>query len=350
MNDSYGNAQSNIETFHANGGIFLSDCSSLSLPKEALLIYIRTVVQASLMFIAVLMNITIIAVVCCTKNLRTVTHFFISSLACSDLITASIIFACSCIVISSLSGNRTCGLTASLVCFKGFLTFFSVTSSIGNHLLISIERWLYIARPFLHQRIINPRTTTGCVISMWVISFLFNINVLFDRCGSVKFSTRVNNGIVKPALNFFLCFLMCIIYSHIAFISYQQVKTINKLRVTSGCTEDETVLKTRTLVTMRWKTIRMLTTVFGVYFILVPPLFCIDIYAYAADQSIYDTFFGKIVNLIWSVHCCLNVCIYAAQDRVFRNALKTVLQKKCNVCCRRNVHPDTTFSCGTIKM
>lgn len=314
------------EQFLFQNDPYSEDCNITSLNQLTSLVIIRPLLQAVLLFASIFLNITIIAVVCCTKRLHTVPHVFIVSIAVSDVIIAGLIGLTKSYFVYSMVTRRPCDLTVPLKCISSFLTLFCIFSNIGNHLMISLERWLYIAQPFQHQRIVTRRVTAFCLSSVWIISGVINFNLFFDRCGLRTFATMVNIGIVSPVFHFALSFLMCLMYSHIAFITYRHTRCINKSRMACG-TGTHNVLTIRTLVSTKWKSIRMLVIVYGIFFVLVTPTIISDVYAYAKDKDFYYYTVGKIIDFIFSMHCFLNFCIYVAQDRVFRSVLKQQLSR-----------------------
>lgn len=325
------------ETFPFKNDPYLEDCNITSLNQHASLI-IGPLLEAVLLSFSIFLNVTIIAVVCCTKRLHTVQHVFIVSLAISDVISASVISFMHSYEVYGMVTQRPCELVVPITCISSFLTVFGILSNIGNHLMISTERWLYIALPFIHQRIITRNITILCLVSVWVISSAANFNLFFDRCGLHELSTRVNIGIVSPVFHFTLSFIMFLMYSHITFITYRHTHCINKTRM--ACTGTQAALKIRTLVSTKWRSIRMLVTVFGTFFVLVTPSVITDIYAYTQDKDFYDCTVGKIVDFIWSTHCFMNFCIYMAQDRVFRSVLKQRLLKTGCFLFSKQVHPE----------
>lgn len=308
---------------------FSVNCNTSVSSKQYPSALIHPLLLSPLMLLSICLNITIIAVIGCTKRLHTVPSVFIVSLAVSDVITAGIVTFRHCLRVSNLLTGWPCDLEVVANCTASFLIPFSVVSNIGNHLMISMERWLYIALPFIHQRIVTRRTTSFCLLSVWVISTVINVNLFFQRCGLQLFSIRVQIGIVCPVFHFALSFFMFIVYSHVAYISYHHTHSINKSRVACVPTGTQVSLKLQTLVTTKWRRVRMLVVVFGTYFLLVTPGVCTDVYGYVNDKNVYGYLVVTIVDFFWNSHCFLNFCIYAARDKVFRCALKQCLLKAC---------------------
>lgn len=344
----------NFNTSANNTGVhsFLSaayaeKCILSASLKQYLWVLIYSLLLLLFMLLSIFLNITIIAVVGCTKRLHTVPYVFIVSLAVSDLINASVTTFRQLLSMATWLTDGRCRMDLHAECISYFLAMFSVVSNIGNHLVISLERWFYIALPFTYQRIVTRRITALCLVSVWIISSLVNFNIFLDNCGLQHFTTSVNLGIISPVFHFTLTFLMFVIYSHITFITYRQMHCINKIRVACAFVGTQDVLKTRTLVATKWRSVRMLVVVFGTFFVCVTPGVCSDLYAYVYDNNFYVGFVAQFVDFLWVSHCFLNFCIYAVQDRMFRIALKQCLLKICCFRCPKRVYPrdSTNLQC-----
>jgi hypothetical protein len=318
------------------GSSFSDNCYRDAERERSVFILARSCVEIVLVLVYITLNVIIIVVVSASRRLHTVQHVFLVSLAVSDLITSCIFGTDLILEIYYQQTGQACDSLVLFKCFRAFIAPFGMLSSQLNHLLISGDRWLYIARPFWHQRIVTSRTTAYSLILVWVISGAVNFNVLADKCSLEFLSARLNVGVISAALHFFLSLAMFSIYSHIAFIVRRQIRSINTTRPVGAIPRGS---QSQTSVRTSWKNIRMPVTVFGTFFLLVTPAVCTDIYTYCTKSHFFDTPLGQIVTLFWLGHCSLNFFVYSAQDRVFRDVLQQDMLKAGALLCRKQVRP-----------
>lgn len=147
--------------------------ATTSLESFYHLIIDTSVLSISLIFIALIM-----ATICCSSRLHTFPNLFVASLAVSDFIFA---VACQTMFIIELhltNFHMVMSTTSLALCFCGYLIFVSLLCSRICHFVISLERWLYIARPFTHLRLITNKSTACCLILVWVVSILLGLYIL----------------------------------------------------------------------------------------------------------------------------------------------------------------------------
>lgn len=276
------------------------------------------------------LNIIIVVAVCLVKRLHTTPNVFIASLAGSEVLFGLLICACLLLSIS----DRQNKMTEVAICTNIFLTMLSVFSSHFNHIIISVERWLYIARPFLHQRLVTSQTTACGVVLVWILAGASSLNLLID-CGNSDKVIVI--GIVDPCVHFLLFIVMFSLYVHISVIARKQMLAIEGIKFATDPRSRSEAQNIVISLKRRWSTVRLLVTVIGTYFILLTPQVCANIYAFATgnfkeqSESLFDL--SRILTLL---HNYCTFFVYAKQDKDFKRAVKHYLSKIwCKICVKK---------------
>lgn len=296
---------------------------------------VSTIIELSLTVPCLILNSIVVFAIFYVRRLHTIPNFLIASLAGSDIIIACVNAVC------RIAGLQQRYMGAKiLVCLQTFLTMCSLLSSHCSHLFISAERWLYIARPYLHQRIVTRRTCACTVLISWIVSCAASAKTLIN-CEPRGHTEMVNMGIADPCVHFLLSIAMFSIYAHIAVITRRQIRTIKTLTNVS----DPNIFsdKEKILISLRrmWSTVRMLVTVSGTYFLFLTPQVSINIYIYTnRDFQLYSSAMAQCVRVLTLLHSYFIFLIYARQDKDFKYALGKFWAKIGLNCCNRQVSPD----------
>lgn len=274
-----------------------------------------------------------------TPALRTITNIFLVSLSLSDqlyalflfgLWTTSIIFFFHSFYVSFDDLQR----------YFYFACGILIHSSNGNLILVSLERWLYIARPFWYQRLVSLKTVVISLTFMWVSALVVNVPYLPEQ----SFHRRVLyfvilHSFVYPGLHTFCCLCLVLVYSHISLITFRQLKKISKIQPSSqqsnpGEARAATASK-GSLHARNWKSVRLLITLCGLFFLCVSPYVYLTSYACLHPGKWDDMATWNMPLLILlSVYHCSNFFVYILSMSRFRSAFKKKTLK-C-ACCRRN--------------
>lgn len=291
-------------------------------------------IEITILSISLVLNTTIFVVIVSTKRLHTFQNVFIASLAVSDLIFAIAynIFAGIC-VYSELLDDDDFNVPMKLLCVYFFASSFSMVSSRCFHLIISLERWLYIAWPFVHQRLITCKSAAWCLVLLWVGSFLSGIHVIIE-CSEDEF--LFGFGTIDSSVHFAVSVTMLVIYIHIGTIIRRQSLAICRSRAVGT---DGTVIMTNARI--GWNIIRLPVTVLGSFFLLVTPTVCVNIYTFVImDRAIHCLDYGlrEAFKIVSFLHSWANFFVYVLQDKEFRAVLNTYFIKVNRGCRSRKVH------------
>ncbi|KAL7370388.1 hypothetical protein ABVT39_027189 [Epinephelus coioides] len=199
--------------------------------------------------LAITGNFLVCLAVTRNKKLRTVTNYFLISLAVSDILVGLV--AIPCAVLTDLGRPRH-NLPLCLVLLSILMVL--TQSSILSLLAVAVERYTAILLPFQYQRIMSPRNAHLALLVTWGLGAITGSVPLMDWKRQPPDSdycifTCVVDMNYMVYFNFFCCLLvplvaMFIIYSHIFLTVRRQLRRIAVARGTaeditaasSGCT------------------------------------------------------------------------------------------------------------------
>ncbi|CAG5127516.1 unnamed protein product [Candidula unifasciata] len=293
----------------------------------------ETVVEGIILSTSVCLSTLLLVIVCCSSKLRSSTHIFISSLAVNDILISIYGFA-----------YLTIDVLVDFVCFsptaldhmeRGVNICFSVNTfaSYLNILFVSGERWLFISRPFLHQRLISPRSTCIGVALAWLSSVLVNVEAFMVNLKHYITISDIKSDVVFPCVHTVVTVLLFSIYVHLTVITRRQMAAINKTsyfrpRRNSVDTRNVELADTNMkLLRENLRSIRLLVTVFGGFVVLLSPGIYYHFYVrfFQDKQKFANVHQG--LKLLTYFHACVNFVVFASLDKSFRRVLVTWLRR-----------------------
>ncbi|KAK6304830.1 hypothetical protein J4Q44_G00254160 [Coregonus suidteri] len=181
--------------------------------------------------LAIAGNILVCLAVTLNRKLRTVTNYFLVSLAVADIFVG--VLAIPCAVLTDLGQPRH-NLPLCLLLLSVLIVL--TQSSILSLLAVAAERYVAILLPLQYQRIVSPRNARLALVLTWCLALLSGSIPLMGWHGSLPPSgaclfTCVVNLSYMVYFNFFGCLLvplvvMFIIYGHIFVTVRQQLRRI----------------------------------------------------------------------------------------------------------------------------
>ena len=194
-----------------------------------------------IIFFALLGNMLVILVFLIDKRLRMSTHYFMFSLAVSDVITAAFVMTFE--VDQLLNGWR----HSQALCQIWTTTYlFNVPVSILTACVSSIDRWYAITRPLKYRADIGgvKRKALCAILVVWIYSVLFALipkmgwnhgSMANDRC---FFNIKAAYSILSSSLNFILpSFITAFFYYNMFAEMKRQTKRRRKFMVGSKCSQ-----------------------------------------------------------------------------------------------------------------
>ncbi|XP_070980180.1 trace amine-associated receptor 13c-like [Oncorhynchus clarkii lewisi] len=157
--------------------------------RKALLstsIYITLYIFFSLISaVTVFLNLLVIISISYFKQLHTTTNLLILSLAVSDLLVGLIV-----IPVLTVAIIESCwGFGEYFCAFQFYITFLCTSLSLGNLVLISIDRYVAVCDPLLYHSKITTTRTICCISITWWCCIIYD-GVIIKKVVNVQVPSR----------------------------------------------------------------------------------------------------------------------------------------------------------------
>ncbi|XP_071392696.1 trace amine-associated receptor 13c-like [Centroberyx affinis] len=287
-------------------------------PSEAILLYI---LLSSVSLIAVVLNLLVIISISHYRQLHTPTNILLLSLAISDLLTGL-----------QLPGEilikETCWLIGDIMCTVAYLDLFTIVSvSVGNMVLISVDRYVAICDPLCYPTKVTPGRVKICVFLCWGCAFLYSSLILMDHLTHPgRYNSCVGEcvaviGYTAEAVDLVFSFIVpitviIVLYMRVFVVAVSQARAMRShiaavtLRVSVTAKKSER------------KAARTLGIVIAVFLICFSPYYCLSL---AGQNTFVSASSVVLVDCLFYVNSCLNPVIYAFFYPWFRKAIKHIV-------------------------
>ncbi|AWO96030.1 putative trace amine-associated receptor 13c-like [Scophthalmus maximus] len=146
----------------------------MRLHAETALLY---TLLAFLSLLTVTLNLLVIISISHFWQLHTPTNILLLSLAVSDLVVGLLAMP-----VEGLRYKETCWLLGRLMCaLTPYLSYYLLSASLGNMVLISIDHYLAIFDPLLYSSKITLNRVKMPICSCWACSLLYNGLILMEH-------------------------------------------------------------------------------------------------------------------------------------------------------------------------
>uniref|UniRef100_A0A3Q2QXI2 Trace amine-associated receptor 13c-like n=1 Tax=Fundulus heteroclitus TaxID=8078 RepID=A0A3Q2QXI2_FUNHE len=272
--------------------------------------------------ITVALNLLVIISVSHFRQLHTPTNILLLSLAVSDLLVGFVSMP------GEIYRQTSCWFLGDLMCFLyNYFTYINTSASVGDIVLISIDRYVAICDPLHYQTRVTERRVKVCVCLCWLCSFFYNILFIKDYL----IQTGMNNscygecvsaaGIIAGTFDLVLTFIapvtiIIILYMRVFVVAVTQARAMR-----SQVTAVKLQLSFTTAKKSELKAARTLGVLVVLFLICFCPTYCV----YLAGIELFSSSSALVVDYLLYVNSCVNPVIYALFYPWFRKTAKFIV-------------------------
>ncbi|KAM9710584.1 trace amine-associated receptor 8a-like [Menidia menidia] len=273
--------------------------------------------------ITAVLNLLVIISVCHFRQLHTPTNILLLSLAFSDFLVGLVVMPLELLTRSS------CWFFGDLLCSLFlYLSDIITCSSIGNMVLISIDRYVAICDPLHYPGRVTENRVKVCVCLCWFCSVLYSSLILKDNLiqpgrsntcyGECRFVVDYNADVVDLIISFIApVSVIIILYSCVFVVAVSQARAMRS-HVTAVNLQLSVSLTARKSELKAARTLGVLVLVF---LICVCPYYCVTL----TGDSVVTAASTSYVIYAFLFNSCVNPLIYAFFYSWFRKAIKLIL-------------------------
>uniref|UniRef100_UPI003AAB3ADA trace amine-associated receptor 13c-like n=1 Tax=Centroberyx gerrardi TaxID=166262 RepID=UPI003AAB3ADA len=272
--------------------------------SEAMLLYI---LLSSISLFTVALNLLVIISVSHYRQLHTPTNLLLLSLAVSDLLAGLLLIPTEIL----LGGS--CWFLGDLMCALSFFAVFTIISvSVGNVVLISVDRYVAICDPLRYPTKVTQRRVKICVCLCWICSFFYGSLILNDHLrepgrynscvGECVVVVNYIAGAVELVFTFIVPITVIIVlYMRVFVVAVSQARAMRSHIVAVTLQRSVTVTAKKS----ERKAARTLGIVIAVFLICFCPHFCVSL---AGQENVAS---ASLFVFLFYFNSCLNPVIYA---------------------------------------
>ncbi|XP_029949238.1 trace amine-associated receptor 13c-like [Salarias fasciatus] len=301
-----------------------ASCSGLMRPRsEAVLLY---ALLSCVTVLTVLLNLVVVVSISHFRRLRSPTNVLLLSLAVSDLLVGLLVMP-----VETLRFIETCWLLGDLMCALSYIVGFTLTSaSVGNMVLISIDRYVAICYPLQYPSKITSGRAAAGVCLCWACSLLYNGLILKDHLrqpdryntcyGECLVVITYVSGTVDLVFTFIgPCSVIILLYMRVFVVAASQARSMHLQIAGTAQTVRVTAKKSEK------KAAKTLGIVIFVFLMTFFPYY----YPSLAGQDISNSSSSwTVVSWLLYFNSCLNPLIYAFFYPWFRKATWLIVTLK----------------------
>ncbi|XP_026232556.1 trace amine-associated receptor 13c-like [Anabas testudineus] len=292
-------------------------------PSVSLITY---TLLSSISLLTVTLNLLVIISISHFKQLHTPTNFILLSLAVSDFLVGIIML----FQIVLIDG---CWFLGDLMCSLYYVVDCIITSaSIGNMVLISIDRYAAICYPLHYPSSVTQTRVQICVCLCWTCSVLSNTLLMKDnlehpgRYNSCYGECVVVIDYVAGVVDLFLSFILpvtviVVLYLRVFMEAVSQARAVRSQAVTVSPQGSVSITPKKSEL----KAARTLGVVIIIFLICLCPYFSVTL---SGQDTLLNTSSSAFVICLFYFNSCLNPVVYAFFYPWFRKSIKLIVTLK----------------------
>ena len=273
-------------------------------------------------------------------QLRTITNYFVVSLAVADILVASLSMPCWMFIhLSDLSQiPRDKKLDTVLYYSWQYVDILCSTASIVNLCMISVDRHLAINSPLTYHSRMTPKRAKASIAFAWLFAFFCaSLSIVTVIRKLVPTAGKVYAIFISFAAFFFPLLILLGVYSKIAYVALHQARTIGAARagIEHGVQREHNVTFRREL-----RITKTLGLVVGAFVLCWGPFFSIVVLYAVCTSCPNDYGWVKAIKWLHYANSTLNPLVYMLFTRTFRSAFRRLIVH--GLCCK-------TFPLGGVR-
>ncbi|XP_067372024.1 trace amine-associated receptor 5-like [Channa argus] len=258
------------------------------------------------------------------KQLHKSTNLLLLSLSVSDFIVGLVFFP------GEISRKTSCWILGDFTCsLYKYIATVSVSASVGNMVLISVDRHVAICDPLHYPTRVTVRRVRVCIVLCWFASVLYSTMFIKDdlfrrdlsqnSCyGDCVFNIEYIPGTVDVFVTFIIpVTVIVVLYVRVFVVAVSQARAMRS-HITAVTLQHSVTVTSRK---SELKAARTLGVLVAVFLMCYCPYYCVSL----AGSNLLNTLSGVFVICIFSFNSCLNPLIYALFYHWFRRAVKLIV-------------------------
>ncbi|KAM7406959.1 hypothetical protein PAMA_002930 [Pampus argenteus] len=298
-----------------------NSCLKLKRPQfESVLIYI---LLSSISVLAAILNLLVIISISHFKELHTPTNFLLLSLAVSDFFMGVLLFF-------QIFFTNGCWIFGDLMCaVYSILEFITTSASVGNIVLISVDRYVAICDPLHYPKKVTQKRVQVCVSLCWICSLCYISVVLKDnlkhpgRYSSCSGECVIVLNITEQAADAIITFILpitatVVLYMKVFVVAVTQARAMRSHIAVIALKRSKPVTAKKS----EMKAARTLGCVVVVFIMCLSPYFCATV---TSQDTLYHASSLTFVLCLFYLNSSLNPVIYALSYPWFRKSMKLIV-------------------------